>query len=121
MCSARKKNAATCQPCGTLLAKGVFPSGDTHNSWPRKQSAMKYHVELHLKPDCVNKAIDAFELRGPSRHPGVTFRQGWIDTRSHIVFIVVESAEQQLVEQAAQSWSQFGTCQIHPVIDIEQY
>jgi hypothetical protein len=82
---------------------------------------MKFLVKLQLKPDCRNKALEAFELRGPNRNPGVTLQQGWVNSSSHIVFVLAESAEQTLVEKAGQSWSQFGECEIHPVIDIEQY
>jgi len=82
---------------------------------------MKYLVQLRLKPGSERDAIDAFELRGPSRNPGVRLHQGWIDTKSHIVFVIIESSDAALVEKAAQSWAEFGESEIHPVVDIEQY
>lgn len=82
---------------------------------------MKFLVQLRLKPDCQKKAMDAFELRGPNRNPGVNFKQAWIDSRSHIVFVLTESADEASVEKAGESWAEFGEYQIHPVVDIEQY
>lgn len=82
---------------------------------------MKYLVELHLRPDCQNKAMDAFELRGPNRNQGVTVQQAWVDTRSHIVFVLAESSDESLVQHAGQAWAEFGEVTIHPVIDIEQF
>jgi len=82
---------------------------------------MKYLLKMRLKPGSLDQAIEAFEQRGPSRNPGVIFRQGWIDTRSQIAFVIIESSDQSLVEKAALSWAEFGESEIHPVIDIDQY
>jgi hypothetical protein len=69
---------------------------------------MKFLVQLQVKPECRNKAMEAFELRGPNRNPGVTLKQAWVDTRSHIVFALAESADEASVEKAGQSWAEFG-------------
>jgi len=82
---------------------------------------MKFLVELHLTPGSQAKALDIFELRGPNRNPGVTIQQAWVDTRAHIVFVLAHSDDELLVENAASTWSEFGECRIHPVIDIEQF
>jgi hypothetical protein len=82
---------------------------------------MKFIVELRLKPGARDKAIEAFEQRGPSRNPGVTFRSGWVAKQSDVAFVLVESEDEEHVAKAAQSWSTFGQAQIHSVIDIEQY
>ena len=82
---------------------------------------MKYLVQLRLKPGCQDKALELFEQHGPTRMPGVRFRQAWINTRSHIVFAVMESDDELLVEKAAQSWAQLADMEIHPVIDMEQF
>jgi hypothetical protein len=81
---------------------------------------MKFMVELRLKPGNRNRAFDAFERGGPNLNPGVTFRGAWLGTRSDMVFSLVESADESLVAQAAQLWSEYGDCQITPVLDIEQ-
>lgn len=82
---------------------------------------MKFLVEFRLKPGCQNKAMDVFEMRGPNRALGVTFQQAWVDTRSHVVFVLAESGDEASVEKAGQAWAEYGACVVHPVIDIEQY
>jgi hypothetical protein len=81
---------------------------------------MKFMVELGLKAG-KDKAFELFESRGPNRHPGVTFRGAWIGTDSDIAFVLIESADEALVAQAAQSWSEPGESRITRVIDIEQF
>ena len=39
--------------------------------------------------------MEVFELRGPNRNPGVIFEQAWVDTRSHIVFVIAESGDEE--------------------------
>jgi hypothetical protein len=82
---------------------------------------MKFIVEFHFKPGTKEKAMDLFELRGPNRNPGVSFRNAWIGTRSDIAFVLLESDYESLVEQAAQTWHDAGSYRIHPVVDVEQY
>jgi hypothetical protein len=82
---------------------------------------MKFIVEFRLKPGSKNKVMEIFETRGPSRNPGVLFRQAWIGTRSDLVFVLAESDSEPLVASVADSWSEHGDYQIHPVIDIEQF
>jgi hypothetical protein len=78
-------------------------------------------LEFRLNPGSKTKVVDLFELRGPNRAPGVSFRNAWIGTRTEQIFVLCESADEQLVEQACQAWSEFGQFQIHPVINHEQY
>lgn len=82
---------------------------------------MKFIVEFRIKPGGRNKAIEVFELRGPNRTSGVTLERAWIGTRSDIVFVLAESADESLVAQAGESWAEHGEFQIHPVIDVEQF
>jgi hypothetical protein len=82
---------------------------------------MKYMVEFHIKPGNKNRAWEAFEQRGPSRNPGVTFRGAWIGNREDVIFVLAESTEEALVTQAAKSWSESGDFRLTEVIDIEQY
>ena len=82
---------------------------------------MKCMVEFHLKPGAKEPAIQVFEQRGPNRNPGVTFRGAWIGTHSDIVFVLIESAHEAEVAQAAEAWRPHGEFTIHPVLDIEQY
>ena len=82
---------------------------------------MKFLVQLRFKPDSRDAAVALFEQNGPNRNPGVSFRHGWIDTRSHIAFVVVESHDEAQLEQARQVWAQFGETTVHPVVDLEQY
>jgi hypothetical protein len=81
----------------------------------------KFIVEFRLKPGNKNKVLELFELAGPNRSPGVSFRNAWIGTRSDLIFVLCESAEEGPVEQACQKWSDFGEHTIHPVIHHEQY
>jgi len=80
-----------------------------------------YIVEFRLKPGNKNKMVDLFQLAGPNRASGVSFRNAWIGTRSELIFVLCESADESLVEQACQKWSDFGEHTIHPVINHEQY
>ena len=82
---------------------------------------MKFMIEFRLKPGSKNKAVEAFEQRGPNRTPGVTFRQGWIGANADVVFVLAESTDEALVAKAAQSWSEHGQSQIFRVIDAEQF
>ena len=82
---------------------------------------MKFMVEFRLKPGSKNKAVEAFEQRGPSRTAGVTFRQAWIGASADVVFVLVESADEALVAQVARSWSEHGQSQIYSVIDVDQF
>jgi hypothetical protein len=78
-------------------------------------------VEFHFQPDSKEKVLAAFELQGPNRNPGVKFRGAWIGTRSDMAFVLAESDDQALIEKVAQSWSQYGSYQIHPVVEVENY
>lgn len=82
---------------------------------------MRFIVEFRLKPGSKNKIVDAFELRGPNRIPGVTFREAWIGTKSEVVFVLAESENESLVVQAAESWGEQGEYKITPVINVEQF
>ena len=82
---------------------------------------MKFIVELRLQPGMRNKAVEAFEQRGPNRNPGATFKGAWVGKQSDVAFVLVESEDEAHVAKAAQSWAAFGQTQIHSVTDIEQY
>jgi len=82
---------------------------------------MKFMVEFSVKAGNKNKAVQAFEQRGPSRSPGVAFHSAWIGKNSDVVFALVESADEALVTSAARSWSETGKFRITPVIDVEQF
>jgi len=82
---------------------------------------MKFMVEFGVKPGNKNKAVETFEQRGPNRIPGVTFRAAWIGKHSDVVFVLVESADESLVSEAARSWSESGDFRITEVIDVEQF
>jgi Protein of unknown function (DUF3303) len=82
---------------------------------------MKFMVEFRVKPGSKNKAVEAFELRGPNRNPGVTFRGAWVGARSDVVYVLIESTDDAQVSKAAQSWAEHGEYQITQVIDVEQY
>jgi len=82
---------------------------------------MKFMVKFAVKPGNINKAVQAFEQRGPGRSAGVTFHGAWIGKSSDVVFALVESAEESVVTTAAKTWSESGDFRITPVIDIQQY
>jgi len=82
---------------------------------------MKFLVEFRLKPGSKNKAVELFEVRGPSRNPGVTFRSAWIGIDSDLVFVLLEAANEADVATAAHNWSEHGDARITHVIDIDQY
>jgi hypothetical protein len=82
---------------------------------------MKFMVEFSIKPGNKDKAIQAFEQRGPNRSPGVTYRGAWIGKNSEVVFVLVESADESLVTSAAKSWTESGQFRVTQVIDLEQF
>ncbi len=77
-------------------------------------------VEIQLQAGNKNKAFEAFEQRGPNRTDGVTFRGAWVGKESEVVFVLVECADEKNLATASQTWSEFGTFRVHPVIDIQQ-
>ena len=78
-------------------------------------------VEFQLKPGSKNKAMEFFEMRGPSRNSEVTFRAAWIGTDADIAFVLVESTDEAQVAKAGQSWSELGTPRITRVVDVEEF
>ena len=82
---------------------------------------MKFMVEFSVRPGNKNKAVQAFEQRGPNRNPGVTFRGAWIGKNADVVFALVESDDESLVTSAAKSWTELGDFRVTPVIDVEQF
>jgi Domain of unknown function (DUF3303) len=82
---------------------------------------MKFMVEFSVKSGDKNKAVQAFEQRGPNRNPGVTLQGAWIGKNTDVVFALVESADESLVTSAAKSWTETGSFRITPVIDLEQF
>jgi Protein of unknown function (DUF3303) len=82
---------------------------------------MKFIVEYHLKPGSKNKVVELFEQRGPNRNPGVKFQGAWIGQTADIAFVLTESEDLALVESVAKTWSEHGSYEIHPVIDVEQF
>jgi hypothetical protein len=78
-------------------------------------------VEFSINPGNKDKAVQAFEQRGPNRNPGVTFRGAWIGKSSDAIFVLVESAGESLVTSAAKSWTEFDGFRITQVIDVEQF
>src|SRR5436309_3026979 len=84
----------------------------------KSESKMKFMVEFRFKPGGKNEVLEAFELRGPNRNPGVAFRGAWVGTQSDVAFVLVESGDQSLVEKTAQSWTEHGEFRITPVIDV---
>ena len=82
---------------------------------------MKYIVEVTLRPGAKNKLVDAFELRGPNRNPGVKFLGAWVGRQAEVLFILVESESEEHLDSAAQSWGDFGERRVIPVIDIDAY
>jgi hypothetical protein len=82
---------------------------------------MTFMVEFRIRPDKKNQAVSAFEQRGPSREPGMTFLGAWIGKASDVAFVLVESESESHVAKVAESWSAFGEARIHAVTDIQQY
>jgi hypothetical protein len=96
----------------------------THLSVPnntKARSGMKFIIEFPVRAGNKNRAVEAFEKRGPNRSPGVTFHGAWIGTHTDVVFALVESADESLVTTAAKSWTETGDFRITEVIDIEQF
>src|SRR5262245_55904628 len=82
---------------------------------------MKFLIEFQIKPGQKNKALEAFELRGPNRNPGVSFLGAWVGTQADVVFVLVKSSDEALVTAAADAWRELGEVRITQVIEIEQY
>jgi hypothetical protein len=82
---------------------------------------MKFMVEFQLKPGVKQQAVEAFELKGPSRNAGVSFHGAWVGKTSDLVFVLVESENESFIVNAAQSWSELGSYKLHPVIDVEDF
>ena len=56
--------------------------------------AMKFFVEFQLKPGNKTKIMEAFELRGPNRNPGVTPQGAWIAKNEEVIYVLAESADE---------------------------
>lgn len=82
---------------------------------------MKFMVEARLKTGSTRSAIEAFEQRGPNRTLGVSYRGAWIDTRRELVYVLLESEDEQLVHEACRAWADIGDSEIHAVVEIEQF
>jgi hypothetical protein len=82
---------------------------------------MKFMVQLRLQPGSKTKVVEAFDLRGPNRNPGVSFLGAWIGTKLDAAFVLVESSDESLVVKAAEAWREHGEYEFHQVIDIQQY
>ena len=84
----------------------------------RRRSMMKFMVSSGSSRAARTRLIEAFELRGPNRNPGVTFRKaldrqpigGDFRTRR-------KRGRSSSSNRRCQSWAQFGEYQITPVID----
>jgi hypothetical protein len=82
---------------------------------------MKFFVKCQLKPGNKKKVMEAFELRGPNRNPGVAFRGAWIGKSEEVIYVLAECANEELLRKAAQGWGDFGDYEITPVIDFDEY
>ena len=82
---------------------------------------MKFMVEFRCLPGQKDKAVAAFEERGPNRYPGVNLENAWIGTKTDAVFALIESENESHVAAAGKFWQQFGQLHIHPVTDVQQY
>ena len=82
---------------------------------------MKFFVEFELKPGNKEKVMEAFELRGPNRNPGVTLLGVWIGKSEEVIYVLAESPHDELLAKAAQTWGRFGDYQITPVIALDEY
>jgi hypothetical protein len=82
---------------------------------------VKFIVQFTLKAGAKNKAVEAFEQRGPNRNPGVTFAGAWIGRGEDVAFVLVEAEDEAHVAKATESWTHFGAATIHSVIDVQQY
>jgi hypothetical protein len=82
---------------------------------------MKFFVTCQLKPGNKKKVMEAFELRGPNRNPGVAFRGAWIGKGEEVIFVLAECANEELLHKAAEGWGDFGEYEITPVIDFDEY
>ncbi len=82
---------------------------------------MKFLVEFGIEPGTKNRVLEAFEERGPSRNPGVTFRGAWIGKQANVVYVLAEAAEEAPITQAAKWWSPSSDFKITEVVDIEQF
>lgn len=82
---------------------------------------MKSFVQFKLKPGTKPKVLQAFELRGPNRNPGVTFLGAWIGKNDDVIFVLVESTDEANLIDAAKSWNEYGDYQITPVMAYDEY
>jgi hypothetical protein len=82
---------------------------------------MKFFVEFQLQPGNKRKVLELFELRGPSRNPGVALKNAWIAKNDEVIYVLAESEDETHLVNAAKAWGEFGAYKITPVIDLEQY
>ena len=82
---------------------------------------MKFMVEFPVRPGNKNQVVEAFEQRGPNRNPGVTFQEAWIGKDDDVVFVLVDSSDESLVNAAAKSWTPTGNFRLTPVIELENF
>lgn len=82
---------------------------------------MKFFVEFQLKPGNKKQMMEAFDVRGPNRNPGVALRGAWIGKNEEVIYVLAESDDEDLLVKAAQTWGKYGDYEITPVMDLEQY
>ncbi len=82
---------------------------------------MKFFVQFKSKPDTKERALEAFEIRGPNRNPGVTFLGAWIGRNEDVIFVLAESIDEAHLVDAAKSWNKYGDYKITPVVAYDEY
>jgi hypothetical protein len=82
---------------------------------------MKFIAQFRLNPGIKNQAVEYFESRGPNRNPGVTFLGAWVGKDTDTAFVLLEAASAEQVQAAGQAWSEFGTFELFPVLDVQQF
>lgn len=55
---------------------------------------MKFMIEFPLKPGVKRAVVEAFDLHGSNRLPGVSFRGTWIGTKSDVVYVLGEGTDE---------------------------
>jgi hypothetical protein len=82
---------------------------------------MTYLVQFQIKPNTKNQILDKFEMRGPNRVPGVSFKQAWVSTKQDLIYVIGQADHEADLQKACSFIDEFGTYSYTEVVDLENY
>jgi hypothetical protein len=104
------------QQCRRLLSSGTRPE----RRWSGKEEVMLFMTVYSYPPAHRNEVIQRRATKGPQLPDGVKALGEWSYLGSGKVFRLVEAADAAEVYKAVYAWSDLGTVETYPVLEVEQ-